>query len=887
MKQLPKDIQFCYPWRSYQKNVLDNLDHHLQNKHLHLIAPPGSGKTVLGLEVMRRLNKATLIVAPTLAIRNQWADRFTSLFLQQKDRPEWISTDIRKPEFITITTYQGLYALLQHDVENHDIEEMDDLEEEKLSIKDTEKQQAIDALFQQNFQTIILDEAHHLRTSWWKTTIHLRNQLKDPAVVALTATPPYDVGQAEWQKYIELCGPIDEEIEIAALVKEGDLCPHQDYIWMSPLTEKEKEPIDIFHNEAEQMKKSLLQNRSFRELIESHPWIESENLIEEKLANYRYFISMIMYLKEIDSEKWEIPFKVMGEKAKSLPAFDLEWAGELLTFLLYRDKHVDPKETPLVEIRKQLSAIRAIERRKVKLTATQAMERQLLHSTSKLDSIVEIVQFEKSKQLEGLRLVVLADYIYKDDLPESDTPLKPITRLGVIPIFEKLRRENPSGCRLGVLTGSVVIVPKEAIDLLHENDLSFVATELDVDDRYVQISWKGASRQEMVKVITLIFSKGIINVLIGTTALLGEGWDAPSVNTLVLASYVGSFMLTNQMRGRAIRTEPSNEQKVANIWHLVCVDSRSFDGGYDFQSLKRRFQSLNGVDAELALIQSGIGRLRLSSPPFTVQAINHNNAMMENRAANRLRLFERWREAVQKGEKKREEVSVDKEALPRPFVFRNTLKSLIVILLSILISTLQAIGEEAYYRSWDELIGMLIIGFIIGVIIAIPWWWKALRIILFNGTIESRMNRVTEVVYSTLFEMGEVNTPIDQNKIISEKKQDGSVYCYLEQGSTFEQKLVLSSIQELVDPIENPRYILHRKSGKKFWVRHDYHAIPQEIGRRKEYVELFLEKWNKKVGKAEMIYTRTPEGRKALLRARIRAMSNTFISKSERKSIWK
>src|SRR5699024_11227368 len=66
-----KRRKFCYSWRSYQAELLSNLEDHLYNKHLHLVAPPGSGKTVLGLEVMRRLNKATLIVAPTLAIRNQ------------------------------------------------------------------------------------------------------------------------------------------------------------------------------------------------------------------------------------------------------------------------------------------------------------------------------------------------------------------------------------------------------------------------------------------------------------------------------------------------------------------------------------------------------------------------------------------------------------------------------------------------------------------------------------------------------------------------------------------------------------------------------------------------------------------------------------------------
>ena len=53
-------------------------------------------------------------------------------------------------------------------------------------------------------------------------------------------------------------------------------------------------------------------------------------------------------------------------------------------------------------------------------------------------------------------------------------------------------------------------------------------------------------------------------------ALLGEGWDAPCINTLVLASSVGSFMLSNQMRGRAIRVDSAQPQKTANIWHLVC-----------------------------------------------------------------------------------------------------------------------------------------------------------------------------------------------------------------------------------------------------------------------------------------------------------------------------
>ena len=33
--------------------------------------------------------------------------------------------------------------------------------------------------------------------------------------------------------------------------------------------------------------------------------------------------------------------------------------------------------------------------------------------------------------------------------------------------------------------------------------------------------------------MTALFERGEINVLVGTAALLGEGWDAPSLDTLV------------------------------------------------------------------------------------------------------------------------------------------------------------------------------------------------------------------------------------------------------------------------------------------------------------------------------------------------------------------
>ena len=106
-----------------------------------------------------------------------------------------------------------------------------------------------------------------------------------------------------------------------------------------------------------------------------------------------------------------------------------------------------------------------------------------------------------------------------------------------------------------------------------------------MDEEYFLIDQSPNIDNEIVSIITRIFQEGEIEVLIGTKSLLGEGWDAPAINSLILASFVGSFVLSNQMRGRAIRTQNGNKNKTGNIWHLVCVDPTSKNGGEDYELL--------------------------------------------------------------------------------------------------------------------------------------------------------------------------------------------------------------------------------------------------------------------------------------------------------------
>lgn len=893
MNEFPQSIQFRYQWRTYQKKILADMAALLQNKRVHLVAPPGSGKTVLGLELMVRLNKPTFILAPTVAIRNQWAERFLELFWQGDKTPDWISTDIRQPAFVTIATYQGLHSLCSFEdsggFEGDDVDIATEHQTESLGGK--ERKEAYKRLLDMDFQTLIVDEAHHLRAAWWKSTIDFRRSLNKPTIVALTATPPYDVSQKEWKNYIDLCGPIDAEIHVAELVKEGDLCPHQDYIYATTPTVKEAEPLLAFHNEVTSFMQQLKTDKAFISFVEQHRYItDPANQAQEMLANQAYFSSLLIFLHACSSEAWKQPAKLAGLYEKNIPPFEEEWAEELLDHLLFKDAEMDEKQSPLKEIRQHLQRIGAIERRKVTLRSTKTFDRSLVNSLSKLDAMTDIVSFEASKLEDKLRLVILADYIRLIDLPKHRGDEQPLTRLGVIPIFEQLRRHIDSKVKLAVLTGSTVIIPTSAKKRA-EKEAEKVGLELKLqplahDPNYLLLTVDDNTRANMVSIITAVFTTGGIHVLIGTTALLGEGWDAPSINTLIMASYVGSFMLSNQMRGRALRIERDNPNKTANIWHMVCIDTEQYDGGHDCLSLQRRFKSLIGLGTEDNIIESGINRLAFPKPRYRRRLLKESNEKTFAQAANRQLLADRWKKAVAMEGRPTEEISADARSIPRPLWFGTTLKAMIVIGFLTLWQGV-TVERPSSYGSKTEMTFYLVYPIVVSALFAAPFFWKAIRIWWRNSTIEKSMESVGEALYKALHQAGIVETPWEKDAISTIKAGHGTLECWLKIGTTYEKTVFLKALQEVIDPIEDPRYLLYRQSKAHFRTRKDYFAVPTELGRKKATAEMFHREWKKHLGKAELVYTRSFEGRQILLQGRVKAMSAVFVPRSERISAWR
>ncbi len=905
MNEFPKDIKFKYSWRKYQQRVLNELENHLSDDHLHIIAPPGSGKTILGLEVAIRLNKPTLILAPTIAIRNQWIQRFCELFLQKSNTPDWISRDIRNPKFITVVTYQGLHAACNNlrIKEEESEEDIEEVEEEPLTYLQLEN--IVKKLKAQKIKTIVVDEAHHLKNEWWQTLTKVKEGIK-PIIVGLTATPPYDVSISEWQRYLELNGPVDAEISVPELIIEGDLCPHQDYIHFTLPTEEENENIRTFRENIRRIFSEIKQDKTLIKAIENHPiWLNPINQLDWIYSNLPYYSACLIFL---NANKIQIPktnLKVIGDKNLKIPKLDYNWIETILDFYLYKEKeHFAEFEKHKKSLENKLRRFGAIEKKKINFSQNKKVTGFLTSSISKLNGIKDIVNFEYNQLGKDLRMVILSDFIRKEFFVHTSENNTELNKIGIIPIFEKLRRQNIDHKKIGVLTGSIIIIPKSAFPLFQAKARELGITKINsstvpYDANYIQINQSEQLKNDIINIVTQIFQGGEIEVLIGTKSLLGEGWDAPAINSLILASFVGSFVLSNQMRGRAIRTQNGNSDKTGNIWHLVTIDQTSTTGGDDFELLKRRFRGFVGVSfMEDAGIENGINRLNLPENIYLKEEAEKKNIEMFSYAADRESLKQRWETALKSGVTLVEEIKIpfkeEKEYKAiKSLYFYKTIGNLLATLGSGLVGfgleSLQGLGRAAKnMRSIQDLYFYLAIIGATGVAIFGRFTLKTLWLYLKYRDISKDIQQIGNALLNALIKAGIIHTNNSNLRVKTTINDWGAVFCHLEGGTTFEKSTFVNSLKEIINPIDNPRYVIIRKNMfMMFLQQKDYHSVPDILGKNKKLAEFFKNQWLRLVGNCELIFTRTIEGRKALLKSRVKSLSSKFEEKAEHVNKWR
>ncbi len=122
-----------------------------------IVAPPGSGKTIMGLELIARHQKPALILTHRKQLLDQWVEQIhTRLEIPKKQIGRYSSAYKKPGQQVTVGLLQTFAR-------------MEDLSE-----------------FTEQFGTIIVDECHHIPAKTFRSVI---SRLNAPHIYGLTATP--------------------------------------------------------------------------------------------------------------------------------------------------------------------------------------------------------------------------------------------------------------------------------------------------------------------------------------------------------------------------------------------------------------------------------------------------------------------------------------------------------------------------------------------------------------------------------------------------------------------------------------------------------------------------------------------------------------------------
>ena len=303
------ELKFFGQWRPYQKAALAAFEKDRQTgKRTHIVAPPGSGKTLLGVELIRRVGKRALVLAPNQGIQQQWP-RAVGEFTPQ---PQAIAgADPLKP--IACLSYQALCQLEDPEIvlgrlaqsrwaderaaatgmtpeeaqrEGEAFEgaaadrrarelsrisaalkrEVARGEHAGVELRDLLSEtarQRVQQLAKMGVGVVLLDECHHLASLWGYVVRAVIGELgEDVHVIGLTATPPVSLPEAEAELYDALLGPVDFTVPTPAVVRDGHLAPYQElaYItqplpserdWLAEHDTRFRELITTLHDDLE------------------------------------------------------------------------------------------------------------------------------------------------------------------------------------------------------------------------------------------------------------------------------------------------------------------------------------------------------------------------------------------------------------------------------------------------------------------------------------------------------------------------------------------------------------------------------------------------------------------------------------------------------------
>jgi superfamily II DNA or RNA helicase len=654
-------VEFRYPFRKYQRLILAHLEgrpRRAGDDRLHIVAPPGSGKTIVGLELIRRGGTPAVVFAPTSTIQQQWCAEVTEKFLPEGYAGAPVtSMDPLRLAPISVFTYQLLSVQAESDDLVKDLARREWIEEivtagqvdsepaaeRRLATMSERNPRAyskelrsravrvkhaflrgedpdvarflhenarrlIDDLVGYGVRTVVLDECHHLLDYWAVVIGELIRLIPEPTVVGLTATLPSPEDGFEYENYTGLLGDVDYEVPTPAVVKEGDLAPYRDLVGFVEPTEEERKYLADVQGAFSDIVSSVSGDERFRTWVASagfQPVAEAAGGWEVALReNVPLAVAALRFLRSAGIPgPQDVPVPVEVEEDPTLD----DWLMLLERYGLDALKASADREDHrrLTELRRALKSFGFTLTERGLRHARSPGDLVLAYSESKVAGGAEILRREGESLGERLRAIVITDFErtgasrrLEDLETEAGSARHVFLSLVAHPAAGKLDPILVTGRTLWIdADHGGALLARFNEHLARTGARATCRLEPGDAPGVLEVRGEGPdwSTRTYVAMVTEAFEAGSVRCLVGTRGLFAEGWDALTLNTLVDLTSATTSSSVQQLRGRSIRKDPGWPRKVAHNWDVVCVSKRFDRGDSDLRRLIARHASVWGV----------------------------------------------------------------------------------------------------------------------------------------------------------------------------------------------------------------------------------------------------------------------------------------------------
>jgi superfamily II DNA or RNA helicase len=633
---------FVGAWRGYQQQALDSFDVDVGagDNRSYLVLPPGAGKTMIGLEAARRLGRRTLVLVPNTAVQAQWAAAWERHFPSVDLSASGCGTERDLASAMNVLTYQSLAV----------IDDETDRDFRRAVLRGGDQRALLKLLHPNGLAlieraatlgpwTLVLDECHHLLATWGALVSALASELgPQTALIGLTATPV--TALTEWQRTLhdELFGTADFVVVTPALVREGDLAPYQELVYLTEPTPDEEAWVATDRARFADLMLELIDKRVGS--MSLAVWLHTR-IVDRSTSDGSQLAWSTFERAEPELAASGLRFANDGliplpdgarlrEQHRVKPAAQ-DWVNVLTDFSI---GHLQNSEDP-----RDAEALGAIKRilpglgyrltsRGVRV-ATSPVDRVCALSESKIAATTHILDAEEAVLGSRMRALVLCDFErMAATLPASLTGTPLSTQSGSAQLVAAMlaasdtRRSAP--LRPLLVTGQTFACPAEVVgDLIafcaaHDVLVTAEPFEAHPGLRVIRGSTGTNGRftpRVWVTLATAYFVAGHARVLIGTRALLGEGWDCAAVNVTVDLTSATTQTAITQMRGRALRLDPADAHKVADNWSVCCIAAGHPRGDADYLRLVRKHDAYFAATQQ-GLIESGVTHCDPTLSPY-------------------------------------------------------------------------------------------------------------------------------------------------------------------------------------------------------------------------------------------------------------------------------